>query len=221
MNEILAFLRELKEHNDRDWFGANKPRYDRLKVIFEQYVEKLIAEIATFDADIKGLAAKDCVYRIYRDIRFSPNKVPYKTYFGAYMAPRGGRKSTGAGYYLHIEPDNCLLSGGLWCPDPSLLKKVRQDIYDNIEEFTGIIRQKSFMEDFPEIDATDKLKRVPNPFPADFAEADLLKYKHYAMTCHKPDHFFEEEQFIPHAAKILRKLYPFNRFLNYTVYERD
>lgn len=190
MKEIYDFLRELRENNDREWFNAHKKRYVELKAWFDEWVGKLIEKTAGFDEEIEGLNVKDCVYRIYRDVRFSPDKSPYKTHFAAYLASPGGRNSQRAGYYVHLEPDGSLLGGGLYCPEPSLLKKLRQDIYDNIEEFTSILEEKKFAAEFAGIDATDKLKKVPAPFPSDFPQGDLLKYKHYDIVTYKPDSFF-------------------------------
>lgn len=219
IGEILAYLRDLKDNNNREWFNAHKERYTELKDKFEGLVAGLIDEVAIFDAEVKGLAVKDCVYRIYRDVRFSPNKEPYKTHFGAYICAPNGRKSPRCGYYVHIEPGNCLFGGGCYCPEPALLKRLRKDIYDNVEEFTSILREPVFLAEFKEIDPTDKLKKVPAPFPADFPEADLLKYKHYDVASVKPDAWFEQEGFVKEAARVLQKLSGFNRFLNYTIDE--
>lgn len=219
MEEIFGFLRELREHNDREWFQDHKERYMVLKARFELWVGELIEKMAAFDGEIRGLSVKDCVYRIYRDTRFSSDKTPYKTHFAAYIAAPGGRSSRRAGYYVHLEPGGSLLGGGLYCPDGPLLKKLRQDIYDNIEEFVTILRSDNFRSEFTGIDGTDKLKRVPAPFPSDFPEGDLLKYKHYDVVTYKPDAFFEGPEAHDRMMEVFRKMYPFNRFLNYTVDE--
>lgn len=221
MEEIYNFLRELRENNERDWFHAHKKQYLELKAWFDEWVGKLIEKVAGFDEEIQGLDAKDCVYRIYRDVRFSPDKSPYKTHFAAYLAFPRGRNSQRAGYYVHLEPDGSLLGGGLYCPEPSLLKKLRQDIYDNIEEFTSILKEKEFALEFAGIDATDKLKKVPAPFPADFPRGDLLKYKHYDVVTYKPDTFFMGKEVQVRIVEVFRKMYRFNRFLNYTVDEMN
>lgn len=217
VSELLAFLRELKENNNREWFAGHKPRYQELRMGFEELINELIAKIALWDEEVQGLKAKDCVYRIYRDVRFSPDKSPYKTHFGAYICGFRGRNSGRCGYYFHIEPGNCMLGGGCYCPDAALLKRLRQDIYDSIEEFTSIIRDPEFAAEFSEIDSDDKLKKVPAPFPADFPEADLLKHKHYDVISVKPDAWFEDEKVIEKADAVFRKMYKFNRFLNYTI----
>ena len=143
--EIMQFLTELKQNNNREWFQANKNRYDSLRKGFIDEVQQLINRIALFDPEIAGLEAKDCLFRIYRDIRFSPDKTPYKIHFAAYMASCGGRGSERGGYYIHLEPGGCLLSGGIWCPPPALLKALRKDIlktYDTKRRLTIFYDQK-------------------------------------------------------------------------------
>ncbi len=213
--EIFEFLRELRQNNNRDWFHANKERYDVLRKVFIDEVQQLINRIALFDPEINGLEAKDCLFRIYRDIRFSPNKLPYKTYFSAYMA-KGGRKSEYAGYYIHLEPDSSLLSGGIWMPPSPLLKMLRQDIYDQIEEFSGIIENKAFKKTFPILEG-DSLSRMPMGFPADSPYGYILKHKDFSVMSNRPDSFFMQDNWIEKATEDFKKLLPFNQFLNYTV----
>lgn len=217
IKETLEFLRLLQRNNNRDWFQENKEQYDVLRVQFAKDVQLLIQHIALFDQEVAGMEAKDCLYRIYRDIRFSPDKTPYKTYFSAYIA-RGGRKSERAGYYIHIEPDNMLLSGGVWCPQPRLLKMLRTAVYDHVEEFTEIIDNPLFRESYPELEG-ETLQKVPQPFPKDFVRADLLKRKDYVVLGKKAESFFTQNSWIEASASEFEKLLPFNRFLNYTVDE--
>jgi uncharacterized protein (TIGR02453 family) len=215
---ILTFLRELERNNDREWFQENKERYDALRAGHTDIVRQLINRIALFDPDIAGVEAKECMFRIYRDIRFSPNKLPYKTHFGAYISARGGRNSERSGYYLHIEPGHCLLSGGLWMPQPKLLKRVRQDIYDHIEEFVSILTNPSFQALYPGLEG-ETLKRMPAGFPPDFEYGEILRHKDFCVSTSKPDSFFSEKDWIEQAASCFERLLPFNRFLNYTVDE--
>lgn len=217
MKRIFDFLRELREHNRREWFNEHKDEFLELKTEFEGWVQQLIGRIAEFDEEIRGLAVKDCAYRIYRDTRFSPDKTPYKTHMAAYICAPCGRNSIRAGYYVHLEPDSSLLGGGLHCPDPALLRRVRRDIYDNIEEFTGILRDKEFAKEFSGLYPEGMLKKVPAPFPSDFPEGDLLKHKNYDVITRKPDSFFEGEGAFKRVAEVCRLVQPFNRFLNYTV----
>jgi len=217
--DILQFLTELNQNNNREWFHENKARYDRLRIGFEEMVGMLIAEIAKFDEDLKFLSAKECTFRIYRDIRFSPNKIPYKTHFGAYMAANGGRKSPRGGYYLHLEPDSSFLSVGVWMPEPNVLKALRQSVFDNIEELNEIRSDAKFSRYFNNFYDDDALKKLPAGFPKDFPEADLLKLKHYLVDYKLTDDFLASENFITNVLTAFKAGYPFNRFFNYTVDE--
>jgi len=214
--QILAFLKELKQNNNRPWFQQNKARYDSVRQAYTDIVQELLNRIALFDPDIAGLQPKDCLFRIYRDIRFSPDKSPYKTHFGAYIAAAGGKNSQRSGYYFHLEPSNSLCSGGLWRPHPALLKQIRQDIYHNIDEFLAILNYPSFKALYPHIDG-DMLKRLPQSFPANFPNEDLLRYKDFCITKHLPDRFFADKHWIDKAAACFKQQLPFHRFLNYTV----
>jgi uncharacterized protein (TIGR02453 family) len=215
---LFTFLRELRENNNRDWFQRNKKQYDALSKQFVGDVQQLIDRIATFDPEIADLDAKSCVYRIYRDLRFSLDKTPYKTHFGAYMTGYGGRTSPYAGYYVHLEPDNALLSGGVWCPPPPLLKKLRQDIYDNMDEFLGIIENKDFKKVYPELEG-ELLKRMPAGFPTDCPYDYILKHKDFVVSSMKPESFFCADDWMDRVVDDFRKLQSFNRFLNYTAGE--
>lgn len=176
METILKFLGELKENNNREWFEANRERYKSVQEEFNAFTEKLIEGITLFDSAVKGVTVKDCTYRIYRDVRFSPNKEPYKTHMGAYMCP-GGKKSGRAGYYFHLEPNNSLLACGLHCPEPKVMKSVRDEIFDNGKEFSAAIKcAKEFT-----VDQTSKLQRVPKGYPADSEYAEYLKLKEFDL----------------------------------------
>lgn len=215
--QILDFLRDLQKNNNRDWFQENKERYETMRKAYLDIVQQLIGRIALFDPEVNGLEAKDCVFRIYRDVRFSPNKLPYKNHFGAYMA-QGGRKSLKSGYYFHLEPDNSILSGGLWMPEPKLLKMVRKDIYDQMDEFTGILEEPSFKAVYPELEG-DALKRNPEGYPASFPYDDIIRHKDFCVSAAKPDNFFSKKNWMDETVATFEKLLPFNRFLNYTVEE--
>ncbi len=217
IREVLAFLSDLKEHNDREWFAANKTRYLAAREAFELRVRELISEISGFDEDIKTVDAKDCLFRIYRDTRFSSDKTPYKTHFGAYIASGGGRKSPRAGYYLHLEPGASFLAAGLWCPEAHILKALRRSVYENIDEFNEIRLSKEFAELFPVFFDEDKLKKLPPGFPKDFPEAEFLKLKHYIVEFPIEDKWMTEELLAARVASVLKTAYPLNRFLNYTV----
>jgi len=216
--ELFDFLKELKNNNNREWFKDHKKQYDRLHTWFISEVQDLINWIGVFDPEIANLDAKSCIYRIYRDIRFSKDKTPYKTHFGAYLTGLGGRTSFYAGYYIHLEPGNSLLSGGAWQPAPALLKKLRQTIYVNMDEFLEIIENREFKETYPILEG-ELQKRMPEGFPVDYPYADILKHKDFVVMAMKPDAFFNSENWKKQAICDFKKLYPFNRFLNYTIRE--
>jgi uncharacterized protein (TIGR02453 family) len=218
MRELFKFLKELRENNNREWFNENKPRYEVLHKKHIATVQQLIGRIATFDPEIAGLEAKACIYRIYRDIRFSQDKTPYKSHFGAYMTGFGGRTSPYSGYYLHIEPDNSFVSGGVWCPSPAMLKKLRHDIYDNIDEFVAILEDRKFKKIYGELEG-DVLRRMPDGFPKDCPYEDILKHKYFVVSSMKSEAFFYSEDWLEKVTEDFRVLHPFNKFLNYTMGE--
>ncbi len=209
---IYQFLIELQINNNRAWFNDNKQRYLEAKKLFETFVDRLIQKLKTVDQSIDVESAKDCVFRIYRDTRFSKNKTPYKENFGASIT-RGGRKSPFAGYYIHIETDNSFVGGGIYHPDSGVLKALRQHIFEHTEEFKQIINDKNFKVYFPKIYG-DKLKMAPKGFAKDFSDIDLLKHKDYAVI-HKLDNdFFLQDDVVKQVLKIYEILKPFNDFLN-------
>ncbi len=215
--ELLLFLEELSRNNQRDWFQTNKPRYEALRKNFTEDVQQLINRIALFDPEIAGLQAKDCLFRIYRDIRFSPDKTPYKTHFGAYIAA-GGRGSERAGYYLHIEPGKSLIAGGIWCPSPALLKLLRKDIYENMDDFLSILQAPALHKIFPKLDG-DVLKRMPAGYPTDYPHGEILRHKDFCVTASISDQLIESSNWLDEISGKLQLLYPLNRFLNYSVDE--
>jgi uncharacterized protein (TIGR02453 family) len=210
---VFSFLAALKENNNRDWFTANKDAYLEAKDSFEGFINGIIPLIRAIDPRVDMITARDCTFRIYRDVRFSKEKSPYKPNMGAYIA-RGGKSSQMAGYYIHIEPGQSFLAGGLYMPQPDVLKKVREEIHYNYGEFRMIIDDPGFVKVFGRIDDDQKLTNPPKGFPKDFLGIELLKYKNYAVM-----HFVTDEQVLKgdypsYAQEIFEKLYPLNVFFN-------
>jgi len=212
MKKVIDFLSELKLNNNREWFEANKKRYEAAKSEFEGLLNKLIPLIYKFDPEIGLLTAKDCVFRIYRDVRFSKDKSPYKTNMGGYIN-KGGRKGIYAGYYVHIEPGSSMLAGGIYMPPPDVLKKARQEIYYHSDEFKGILNDKEFIKVFRQMEE-DKLSRPPKDFPADFEDIDLLKYKSYTVLHPVADERLISDGLVKYMDGIFKVLFPFNQFIN-------
>lgn len=207
----LQFLRNLQKNNNRDWFNDNKTFYQEAQQDVISFVEKLIEEIAAFDEEIGKLDAKKSLFRIYRDTRFSKDKSPYKTNFGASLGMgKGGHVS---GYYLHIEPGKSFLAGGVYMPESSVLKKVRQEISAFGEEFKLILENDDFRNYFRGLSVEDKLKKVPQGFENDDKMAEFLKLKHFVVTHPVSDEQLLADDATIEFAKIYKAMKPLNDFL--------
>jgi len=212
MRLVLDFLRELKENNNREWFNNNRKLYKNAKENFETLLNKLIPAVYSFDPKIGALTTKECIFRIFRDVRFSKDKSPYKTNFGGFIS-RGGRKGGYAGYYVHIEPGKSFLGGGIYMPFADRLKTLRKEIYYNADEFKRIINDNTFKKYFKNIEG-EKLKRPPKDFPPEFPDIDLLKYKSYVVLYEMADDKLLVKDFNRDAIIIFKAMYPFNMFIN-------
>ncbi|MEP7170713.1 MAG: DUF2461 domain-containing protein, partial [Bacteroidota bacterium] len=175
----LEFLKSLKKNNNRDWFEKNRAKYEFVREDFTVFVNKLITELSKQDASLKGVAAKDSIFRIYRDVRFSKNKDPYKTNFGSVVC-QGGRKSDRACFYVQVEPGNSFIAGGRWMPSTEHLKDIRKEIFYHTKDFKKILSDKTFKKLFKELSVI-KLKLAPKGFDKDFLDIELLKYTSYII----------------------------------------
>jgi uncharacterized protein (TIGR02453 family) len=212
ISPIINFLNQLSINNNREWFLLNKVQYEEARKIFEELITKLISEISTFDKSIQYLNYKDCIFRIYRDIRFSKNKQPYKTNFGGFIA-KNGKKSGSAGYYIHIEPQASFIAGGIYMPDKEKLKAIRDEIYYNSDEFYNIINEKSFKKYFAKIDG-DKLSKPPKEYDKNFQYIDLLMFKSYTISHYISDKQIISPLYLSYISKIFKSMSNFNNFLN-------
>lgn len=215
MQEIFEFLRELAGNNDRVWFNANRDRYDAALAEFEQITADMIQRIACFDASVSHVAAKTCMFRIYRDTRFSSDKRPYKHWMGTYINPRG-RKSMHGGYYLHLEPGRSMVAGGCWWLDAKVLREVRESIVLRLEEFESIVEDSEFKKHFSTL-GDDHLKTLPKGFPKDFARPEYVRPRNYCVWEYLPDDFFFQEGWQERAAARFLLMKPFMDFVNDTV----
>lgn len=218
MKEVIDFFRRLHDNNTREWFDANRAEWTRVKGRFADFTGQLIEGIASFDPTVRGLRPQDCTYRIARDTRFSPDKSPYKTYIGAYIAPKG-KKSGFAGYYFHIEPcaDSLvwcnMLSAGLYCPEPTVLRSVREEILDNGAAIAAAIgRARGFR-----LCRTNSLKRVPTGFPADSEWSDMLKLKDFYLEKPVTEEFLLADDLLERTLAEFRRTQPFVAILNRAV----
>lgn len=212
-NATFDFLSRLKENNSREWFLENKKSYEAAKKEVEAFVAALIPELSKLDPGIQSPEVKDCMFRIFKDVRFSKDKSPYKTNFGAFIG-RGGRKTTFPGYYIHIEPGASMIAGGVYMPPPDVLKLLRNEIYFNGAEFRKILEAKGFQKFFGKLDEFDKLKKPPKDYPVDFPDIDLLKYKSYIVSAIVLDEKVLASDYAHYALEVCRAMLPLNAFLN-------
>lgn len=207
------FLTDLAKNNNREWFKENKFRHDEARSNVLEFVGKLIKGLSKFDQTISSdLDPNSCVMRIYRDVRFSLNKTPYKTNFGAGISQQG-KNFNGPGYYLHIHPEECFIAGGCWMPEPEMLKSIRQEIDYSGNDLREIVTAPDFKDYFGEPDQEFKLKTVPKGYTIDHPHIEHLKLKSFTFT-----HIINPKELSkPDAAKKVlegfEKLVPFMIFL--------
>ncbi|HMQ48265.1 MAG TPA: DUF2461 domain-containing protein [Saprospiraceae bacterium] len=213
--DTFQFLEELKENNNRDWFTANKARYEAAKAEFETFVDALISRISEFDPSIAHHTAKECVFRIYRDVRFSADKSPYKTHMGAHItsAAKKSEIHSKAGYYIHLCPGETMLAGGAYQPQGPWLKAIRQEIHYHLDEWQAILNNQDFITYFGTIEG-EKLQKAPKDYPADHPALEWLKHKSFLATHYPNDAKVLDRHFLNHCASVFQALFPFDRFLN-------
>nr|WP_319510929.1 DUF2461 domain-containing protein [uncultured Draconibacterium sp.] len=211
MEKVLGFLKQLAENNNREWFNDNRKWYEesKEKVIF--LTDVLINEIGEFDPAVRGLLPKDCVFRIFRDVRFSKDKRPYKTNFGSFVC-KGGRKSMNPGYYFHLEPGGCFVAGGIYMPPSPVLKSIRNYVANHGDELLDIINEPDFKKEFPEM-FDDKLKLAPKGFAKDHEHIELLKYKSFIYSKTLGENEVTGDNYIKQLVKFYEQLYPLNVYL--------
>ncbi|MDO4461804.1 MAG: DUF2461 domain-containing protein [Bacteroidia bacterium] len=216
MKQIISFLNALSQNNNREWFLANKKEYEECKAKFEQFTDELIAAVSEFDPTIRGLKAKDCTYRIYRDVRFSADKSPYKTHFGCYIV-RGGKKSGYNGYYFHIStgqennyPHAHMIAVGDYCMDPKILALLREDIQCGGGDFEQTILQAQGYR----LDSDQKLKRMPKGFEEGCPYADYIKYKAFCLYQTPSTDYILSPNLVSHVASEFQKAKPFLDYIN-------
>jgi uncharacterized protein (TIGR02453 family) len=208
----LQFLQKLAKNNNKVWFDKNRDAYQAAKADFEVFVTKILEQLAGIDPLFAEQRAKDCIFRIFRDVRFSKDKSPYKPNFGAYFN-KGGRKAHGAGYYIHLEPGKTFVGGGLWMPEGPMLKAVRQEIDYNFPEFKKIVGNAKFKKLFSKIEG-EQLKTVPQGYTADNPAIDYLKMKSYVVTTKMADKDITSKTFGAKCMNVFTTMNPLVDFLN-------
>jgi uncharacterized protein (TIGR02453 family) len=212
----LKFLKDLKKNNNKPWFDANRKRYEEAKADFANFIQLVIDAHGKKDKSIAGIKAKDCLFRINRDIRFSKDKSPYKTNFGASINKGGKKAFSTAGYYFHLEPGQCFVGGGIYQPMPEELKKVRQEIDYNFNDFKKIIGSKKFKAFYGDLDKSDEflLSRVPKGYEPDNPAADYLRLKSYIAFVHLSNADLTSNKLLKKTTEAFIILQPLIDFIN-------
>ncbi len=215
MEDVMNFLNAILINNNRPWFQEHKDLYLKAQNHINKMTIELIDGISKFDSSIRNLEVKDCTYRIYRDIRFSPDKRPYKNHIGIYVCTNG-KKSGLAGYYLHFEADGADYLGpnglytGLYNPDKNILKSIREDICYDGSAFEEAIRMaKNFT-----LDTSCSLTKTPKDFPKDSPYDYLLRLKQYNLVQYLPDGMLYSDNLIEWVLEEFKTSYNFNQLLN-------
>ena len=217
LKKVFGFINNLDQNNNREWFADNKDKYLAAKADFDDFVDIVGKQLEVIDSNFRYSQAKDYTFRIYRDVRFSKNKMPYKNHFGAFIA-NGGRKSINAGYYFHIEPNASFIGGGLYRPQKEVLKAMRQEIYYSHKDLEKIVLKDNFRKYYPEF-MPDKLKKGPKDFPKDCDAIEWLKYKSIAVSHAITNEEVVSDSFAKDVINGFKILTPMNDFINNAVRE--
>ena len=211
--ETLQFLVSVSENNNREWFQKHKEEYLEARGNCLEFTQSVIQGILKFDNTIPNdLKAEDCVMRIYRDIRFSKDKTPYKTNFGIAISANG-KNFNGPGYYLHIQPGSSFVAGGSWYPEKDQLKAIRQEIDYNSAEFLEIVRSKTFLEYFEGLDTEGKLRSAPKGYESNHDLIEYLKLKCFVASKKLTDEELQESNSVSNVTNTFNKLTPLMIFL--------
>lgn len=213
----LTFLKSLRKNNNRDWFEKHKEGYLEAKTNMEYFIDDVIKNISRFDKRYANMKGKDCMFRIYRDVRFSKDKRPYKVNMGASIN-KDGRKSDGPGYYLHIEPGESFFAGGIWMPDGDNLKKIRQEIDYNGKILNKILANPAFKKYFGGLANEYKLKTRPKGYSGDHPDIELLKHTSFIAGHSYDERSVLAKNFSVEVAKAASIMLPFLAFLDEALY---
>ncbi|HRH59799.1 MAG TPA: DUF2461 domain-containing protein [Chitinophagaceae bacterium] len=212
----IKFLKDLKKNNSKEWFDKNRKVYEAAKTDFANFIQTVIDRFGKKDESIAAIKAKDCLFRINRDIRFSKDKSPYKSNMGASINKGGKQTMNTGGYYFHLEPGNCFMGGGLWMPEPEALKKIRQEVDYCYDEFKKITGNKKFVSVYKDLSADDdmKLSRPPKGYEADNPAIEYLKLKSFVAIAPVSDAELTEKNLVKKVCDAFETLYPLVVFIN-------
>ncbi|WP_432708379.1 DUF2461 domain-containing protein [Pedobacter sp.] len=208
----LKFLADVSANNNREWFAEHKGEYEQAREEVLAMIKDLLPYVAKGDPLVSGdTDPKKHLMRIYRDVRFSKNKDPYKTNFGIWFSSNG-KGGNEPGYYLHIQPGNSFFAAGYWMPDASHLKLIRQEIDYNSTEFIAVLQQKEFASNFA-LSKENTLKKSPKGYDPDDPNIELLKLKSFEVVKKIDDKFLLQKDIVKQLGGYIAILYPLVAFL--------
>ncbi|WP_426473523.1 DUF2461 domain-containing protein [Chryseobacterium balustinum] len=214
-SKVFDFLKLIEKNNNREWFNDNKNLFTEAQLDFQNFTEELITEMGKFDEHILKIDAKKSLLRIYRDTRFSKDKTPYKTYFGASLGM--GKMNSKAGFYLHVEPGKSFLGSGIYLPDSPVLKEIRKEISLFKDDFLKAIDDKDFKKYYTELDQEHKLKNVPQGFEKEDPMGEFLKLKSFIGVHNMTNKDLMEKNAVKNISKIFEAAKPLNDFLDTSI----
>lgn len=204
------FLKKLKKHNNRDWFNEHKEEFITEQNHIEKFADALLIELNAHDV-IETKTGKKCLHRIYRDIRFSKEKIPYKTNWSASFK-RAGKERRG-GCYIHIETGNSFVAGGFWSPSPEDLKRIRDDFAFDDKPIRKILKSKTFVSTFGTMQG-EQLKTTPKGFDVENMAIDLLRYKQFLIIRKFTDKEVLDKNFLKEANQTFKNMRPFFDYMS-------
>lgn len=210
--KIFDYLKKLNENNNREWFTDHKELFTDAQNEFEIFVEELINEVGKSDEKIAKLNAKKSLLRIYRDIRFSKDKTPYKTYFGASLGM--GKSNEKSGHYLHIEPGKSFIASGIYLPEAPVLKEIRKEISVFKDDFLKAVDHKDFKKNYGKLDRENELKKIPQGFEKEDPMAEYLKLKSFIGVHNLTNKDVMDKNAAENLTTIMKSAKPLNDFLN-------
>jgi uncharacterized protein (TIGR02453 family) len=217
--DTLQFIADLKANNNRDWFLDNKKRYEIVKKDYHQLIAALLEALKPLDPSLEMLEVKNCTFRINRDVRFAKDKSPYKTNLGVWISA-GAKNAESSGYYLHIENGTCFVGGGLYCPQPDQLKKIRKEIHFFYDDLLEIINEKTFQSTYQNLnrDENSTLKNPPKGYDKEDPAVEYLKLKSFTATQKFDSKLVTQKDFVPMIVEKMIALKPFNNFIDRALY---
>jgi uncharacterized protein (TIGR02453 family) len=212
----IKFLKDIKKNNNKPWFEKNRTVYENARADFANFIQKVIDKHGKNDPSIQNIVAKDCLFRINRDVRFAKDKSPYKSNFGASINKSGRKGENSAGYYFQVQANRNFAGGGIWMPEPNELKKVRQEIDYNFADFKKIIGSKKFKSVYGDLDRSDEflLKRVPKGYEPENPAAEYLKLKSYVALAELKDTDLTSKDLVKKTVAAFEALQPLVEFLS-------